>query len=87
MPYSDQSEEKKVEKILRQVARREGVTVAQVRRDINDAIRQAIEISKLENNQHALELWRQVPCKGEIPTPEELIPWIAEYMHGKFDKM
>lgn len=87
MRYNDQSEEKNVEKILRQVARREGVTVAQVRRDINDAIRQAIEISKLENNQHALELWRQVPCKGEIPTPEELIPWIAEYVRRKYSGM
>lgn len=87
MRYNEQSEEKKVERILRQVARKEGVTVAQVRGEIDNAIQQAITIAKRENNQHALGLWRKVPCKGEIPTAEELIPWIAGYMREKFNGM
>lgn len=81
----DCREDKQAEKILDQIARQNGVTAAEVRRDINNSIRQAIAISKLENNRRALELWEQIPCKGDIPTAEEIIPWLAENARKKLN--
>lgn len=23
------------------------------------------------------DVWRQIPCRGDCPTPEELIAWVA----------
>lgn len=73
----------KTKRILQQIALREGISVAEVRYKINYAIRQAYERSKRENNLYALDLWKQTPCKGEIPTAEEFLPWIAEYTENK----
>lgn len=26
---------------------------------------------------HGSDVWRQIPCRGDCPTPEELIAWAA----------
>jgi CheY-like chemotaxis protein len=57
-------------KILRQVAKQNGVSVAEVRKGIEEAIDKAYE----KPNPQALA----VECKGEKPTPEELIAHIAK---------
>ena len=55
--------------IIRKVARKHGVSVAEVRRDMQLAINAAYE----KPNAAALA----VPRKGAIPTPEEFIKYIA----------
>ena len=56
--------------ILRQVARMNGVSVAEVRREIGIAIAAAYE------NPTAAAL--AIPRKGEVPTPEEFIGHCAD---------
>ena len=54
---------------LEEVARRNGVTVEEVRREISKAILLA---------QPRSDGWREIPCAGAAPTPEELIAYCAE---------
>jgi hypothetical protein len=56
-------------KVYKQIARKYGVSVAEVRRDMQAAINEAYE------NPNAAAL--AVPKKGAIPTPEEFISHIA----------
>ena len=53
----------------------EGITAEQVRQEIQKAIDRAFY-----NPSNALTSYRirQIPCKGERPTPEELIVYVAE---------
>ena len=30
----------------------------------------------------ARAMWAQIPCEGEIPTPEELIAWVGKRLGG-----
>lgn len=54
---------------LEEVARRNGVTVEEVRREISLAIPMA---------RPKADSWREIPCAGSVPTPEELIAYCAE---------
>jgi len=64
----------KAEKALEQIAKKEGVSIDTVRKEIQHAICTARQSSdpKIQT------AWRAVPCKGKIPTPEELILYIAK---------
>jgi len=67
---------KKAEKSLRQIAGREGIGVDTIRWEIEIAIAAA-----RENPDPKIQaFWKSIPCKGEYPTPEETIAYIA----GKF---
>ena len=65
----------KARRAIEETARREGITAEQVRQEIQKAIDRAFY-----NPSNALTSYRirQIPCKGERPTPEEFIVYVAE---------
>ena len=65
-------------KIYREIARKNGVSVKDVKRDMQAAIAAAYQNPPKDGGVTAA-YQRQVPRKGEIPTPDELI----RYMAGK----
>ena len=64
---------KKIERSLKKVAEKYGVSVEEVRRDISFAASTA-----KENPDPKIQaFWDSIPSKGEKPTPEEVIAHIA----------
>ena len=63
----------KAKKALKKLARREGVSEERVRHEIEIAIAEAMKSSEPQ----AQAFWRTIPHKGEQPTPEEVIVYIA----------
>lgn len=66
----------KMKKILKQVAKENGVTVEEVLADIQEAITEAWTNPPKDGGVTAA-YQRRVPSRGEIPTPEELIRYAA----------
>lgn len=66
---------------LRKVANKEGISVKQVIRDIDDAILEAYFTAQKENNREALALWQGIPRKGKMPTALELVVYLEEKMY------
>ena len=64
-------------KIYRKVAKEYGVSVEEVKREMQAAITDAYT-NPLNNNKITKAYQSRVPCKGEIPTPEELIRHLSE---------
>ena len=61
------------EQALQEVALRNRTTVEEVRKEIKLAM-----LVGLCNTDPAVQAkWREIPCVGEVPTPEELITYIA----------
>jgi len=63
----------KAKKALKQLAKREGVSVETVRHEIEIAIAAA----RKSTDPKARAFWKSVPRKGEYPTPEEVIVHLA----------
>lgn len=59
--------------VFSEIAEQNGVTAQEVRNEIMRAIALAMESSS-ENED---SIWSTMPKKGEVPTPEELILWVA----------
>lgn len=57
-------------KILKKIAKEHGVTVEEVRRDMQEAINEAYKNPTTEA--------QSVPRKGDVPTPEEFIKYVAD---------
>lgn len=66
----------KMKKVLREVARANGVSVKEVRKEIQKAVDEAWKTPPNDGGVTAAYQQR-VPCRGEIPTPEELIRYMA----------
>ncbi len=64
----------KMEKILKKVARANGVTIKEVKTEIQAAINGAW---KNPPDDAAAAFQRKVPCMGEIPTPDEFIRFMV----------
>jgi len=65
---------KKIESALRKIAKNNGVSEAEVRREIELAIEDA-----RENPDPGIQaFWKGVPRKGDKPTVEDVIAHIAE---------
>lgn len=62
--------------IYRKIAKENGVTVAEVKRDMKVAIDAAY--MKPDTDEITAAYQNRVPRKGEIPTPEELIKYAAK---------
>ena len=61
-------------KAISQVAKSHHVSEDTVRKEIQEAISEA-----LSSPDPAIQaLWKQIPCVGETPEPEELIAWIIK---------
>lgn len=65
---------KSAKKALKQIAKREGVSIKAVRREIEFAINEA----RNNPDPKIQAIWKAMPCKGEFPTPEELITHIVD---------
>ena len=63
--------------IYRQVAKKSGVSAKEVRKEIQATITEAYT-NPLNQNEIAKAYQNRVPCKGEIPTPEEMIRYLAK---------
>ncbi len=62
-----------MESIFREIASREGSTVDEVCKDIQEAID-----AGFDNPDPAVQAaWRMIPMKGPRPTPEEVITYCA----------
>lgn len=62
------------EQALQEVALRHNTTVEEVRKEIKLAM-----LAGLCNTDPAVQAkWKEIPCAGEVPTPEELITYIAD---------
>ncbi len=69
------------EKALRFIAIKEGVSVEELRKQIKLAM-----LAGLCNQDPVIQArWRKVPCKGEVPTPEELITYLATHIDAGID--
>ncbi|WP_296627167.1 sporulation initiation factor Spo0A C-terminal domain-containing protein [uncultured Negativibacillus sp.] len=65
----------KYQAIYEKLAKQNGVTPQQVREDMAQAIRFAYENPQDEQTRQFQQL---VPRKGEIPTPEEMMDFVAQ---------
>ena len=61
-----------MKKILKRIAKENGVTVEEVREEMQKAITEAWKNPPADGGVTAA-YQRKVPCKGEVPTPEELL--------------
>ncbi len=61
-----------IQKILENIAVQNGVSVAQVRQDIQDALDQGWN----STDENVKAYWRKIPAKHEKPTLEEVLLYI-----------
>ena len=61
--------------IYRKVAKKHGVSVNEVKEEMQKALNQAY--TNTPNDALTRVYQNQVPSKGEIPTPDEFIPYTA----------
>ncbi|MDE7310277.1 MAG: hypothetical protein K2N87_01425 [Eubacterium sp.] len=71
-----------MEKIYSKIAKDNGVSAGEVRQAIQEAIEDAYT-NPLNGSETARAYQRRVPCKGEIPTPEELISYLSSEIARK----
>lgn len=67
----------KIQEILIKVADKNNVSVNEVREEIQKAIDYAW-LNPPNDGGVTISNQQKVPCKGKIPTPEELIRYVAE---------
>lgn len=66
---------------IRALAVSEGMTVDEVRAQMKLAMR-----AGLNNQDPAIQAnWRKIPCKGNAPTPEEMIAYFAARINFEAD--
>jgi hypothetical protein len=64
----------KAKKALKRLAKQKGISEGAVHHEIEIAIQEAMKSPNLQ----AQEFWKSIPHKGEKPTPEEVIAYIAD---------
>lgn len=72
--------------IYRKVAKEHGVSVAEVKRDMQEAIIAAYN-DPLNQNEITRAYQRRVPSKDKIPTPDELIRYAASEAKKRKDRV
>lgn len=63
-----------VKNALQAIADREGVSISEVRKEIQAAIDEGMK----STDKSVQEYWSKIPRKGMKPTPEEVINYIAK---------
>lgn len=63
-----------VKNALQAIADREGVSIFEVRKEIQSAIDEGMK----STDKSVQEYWSKIPRKGMKPTPEEVINYIAK---------
>lgn len=64
----------KAKKALKKLAKQKGISERAARREIEIAIEEAMKSPEPQ----AQAFWKSIPHKGEQPTPEEVIAYIAD---------
>lgn len=64
----------KAKRAIRKIATCEGISVQEVREEMVKAMQVALQSTDPE----VKAKWKQIPCKGESPTPEEFIIHMAK---------
>lgn len=65
-----------MEKIFKQTANQNNTTEAEVKKEISDAIKQAMENPNL--TPYAAEFWNSISKAGSTPSPEDVVNAIVE---------
>ena len=69
----------KARQALKTIAKKENIPPDNIRREIKAAISNA-----MRNPDPVIKsMWEGVPCKGDVPEPEELIAWLVEQVKEK----
>jgi len=66
-------------KAIAETAKQNGVSVNEIREEIQKAINEGMKSS----DPQVKEMWKNIPRKGEIPTPEEFIEFITKNIRGQ----
>lgn len=74
----------KMKKIMKEIAREHGVTVKEVREEMQKAITEAWT-NPPDDGGVTAAYQRRVPCRGQVPTPEEFIRYAAKELHARAD--
>ncbi len=69
-------------KIFRKIARENGISVKEVKEEMQEAIAYAYK-NPPDDSGVTVACQKKVPCKGEIPTPEEFIRYAVEEIPKK----
>jgi hypothetical protein len=64
----------KAKRAIKNLAKQKGISEGEVRREIEVAIAEGMKSSESK----ALAFWETIPRRGEKPTPEEVIAYIAD---------
>lgn len=64
----------KAEEAIKQIAERDGVSISEVRKEIQFAIDEGMK----STDKSVQAYWSKIPCRGAKPTPEEVITYIAK---------
>jgi len=65
----------KEKQAIQAVAKQHGISMEEAMKEMERAI-----LSGYSNpDEQVRAYWKQIPCKGEYPTPEELIAFIVEH--------
>lgn len=67
---------KKHENFFERLARERNISVEEMRKIISDRIEQGLNDPDLEKRKS----WAAIPCKGDVPTPEEWLNYVVEKM-------
>ena len=70
----NKNEIKKAKKAVKITAKKENLPTGAVREEMKAAIDEGLR----NPDPKVQEMWKNIPCKGETPEPEELIAWLAE---------
>ena len=70
---------KKVLKAFKEIATRKGISVAEVRKEIQ----KAIDIASASPDPVVEEQWRRMPYRGKKPTPEDVVIYLAKQVKIK----
>ena len=69
----------KARKAIKIISHEENISREEIRSEMKAAIAEGLSSS----DPAAQEIWKNIPCKGEAPEPEELIAWLAEQVRVK----
>lgn len=73
----------KQETFMERLARKQGVTVEEMREQISIRITKGIN----DSNPQRRKQWERIPCVGDIPTPDEYLDYVLKrvYEEGRED--
>ncbi len=76
MKKPSRSQIRRATNALNEVARNHGITLDEVRKEIDDAIAEARSCP----DPIVQAKWKEIPCAGEVPTAEEVMVYVLEKM-------